>query len=53
MKKWKQEGDGSKAGEVMEISGMASSEGCELFLLGQSPAEFSVISGRALQFRGI
>lgn len=37
----------------MEISGMASSEASELFLSGQSPAEFSVVSSRALQFRGI
>lgn len=37
----------------MQTSGMARSETREFFLAGQSPAEFSITSSRALQFRAI
>ena len=44
---------GQKAGLVIQTSGRARSEACELFLAGQSPAECSIISIRTLYFRGI
>lgn len=43
---------GQKAGEVIQTSETARSDTCQL-LAGQSPAECSIISIGALQFRGL
>lgn len=44
---------GQKTREVIQTSGMARYEAYVLFLAGQRPVECSIISIRALQFRGI